>query len=55
VADHVNRVLAAGARRVDLGTPQGLTTTRGVQLICERVLPLIKRHDNDAERPIAAQ
>jgi 5,10-methylenetetrahydromethanopterin reductase len=48
VAAHVNRVLAAGARRVDLGTPQGLTTARGVDLICTRVLPAIHREQTAA-------
>jgi 5,10-methylenetetrahydromethanopterin reductase len=33
----------AGAARVELGTPQGRTPTTGVELICERVLPLLGR------------
>ena len=33
----------AGADRVELGTPQGRTTREGVRLICERVVPLLRR------------
>ena len=33
----------AGAERVELGTPQGRTPLGGVELICERVLPLLGR------------
>ena len=32
----------AGADRVELGTPQGRTTPAGIDLICERVLPLLR-------------
>jgi 5,10-methylenetetrahydromethanopterin reductase len=42
VADLVNAVLAAGARRVDLGTPHGLTDEAGIDLIGRRVLPLVR-------------
>jgi 5,10-methylenetetrahydromethanopterin reductase len=42
VAEHAQRLLDAGAKRVELGTPQGLTTVRGVELLCERVLPLLR-------------
>ncbi len=42
VAAHARRLLAAGAKRVEFGTPQGLTTARGVELLCERVLPLLR-------------
>ena len=31
-----------GATRVEFGTPQGLTTRRGVELLCDRVLPLLR-------------
>jgi 5,10-methylenetetrahydromethanopterin reductase len=42
VAAHVRRLFDAGAARVELGTPQGLTTTAaGVDLIVRRVLPLL--------------
>jgi 5,10-methylenetetrahydromethanopterin reductase len=43
VAAHVVELWDAGAARVELGTPQGRTTTSGVDLICERVLPLLGR------------
>jgi len=42
VAAHVVELWDAGAARVELGTPQGRTTTSGVDLICERVLPLLR-------------
>jgi 5,10-methylenetetrahydromethanopterin reductase len=42
VAEHARRVLDAGAKRVEFGTPQGLTTARGVEVLCERVLPLVR-------------
>jgi 5,10-methylenetetrahydromethanopterin reductase len=43
VAALVNAVLAAGAKRVDLGTPHGLTDETGIDLIGRRVLPLVRR------------
>lgn len=43
VAARVVELWDAGAGRVELGTPQGRTTTSGVDLICERVLPLLGR------------
>jgi len=42
VAAHARRVLDAGAKRVEFGTPQGLTGERGVALLCDRVLPLLR-------------
>ena len=42
VAALVNAVLAAGATRVDLGTPHGLTDEGGIDLIGRRVLPLVR-------------
>ena len=41
VAVRVLELVEAGAGRVELGTPQGLTTGDGVELICARVLPLL--------------
>jgi 5,10-methylenetetrahydromethanopterin reductase len=41
VAARVIELWDAGAGRVELGTPQGRTTPGGVDLICERVLPLL--------------
>ena len=43
VAARVIELWEAGASRVELGTPQGHTPTSGVDLICERVLPLLGR------------
>jgi 5,10-methylenetetrahydromethanopterin reductase len=43
VAARIEELWDAGADRVDLGTPQGRTTLRGVDLLCDRVLPLLGR------------
>jgi 5,10-methylenetetrahydromethanopterin reductase len=43
VAAQAQALLDAGALRVEFGTPQGLTTEHGVELLCERVLPLLRR------------
>ena len=43
VAARVEELWAAGAARVELGTPQGRTTRAGVELICSRVVPLLRR------------
>jgi 5,10-methylenetetrahydromethanopterin reductase len=43
VAGLVADVLDAGASRVDLGTPHGLTDEQGIELIGSRVLPLLRR------------
>jgi 5,10-methylenetetrahydromethanopterin reductase len=42
VAAHAERLFEAGAARVEFGTPQGLTTSHGVDLLCDRVLPLLR-------------
>jgi 5,10-methylenetetrahydromethanopterin reductase len=42
VADRVVELWGAGAARVELGTPQGRTPLAGVELICDRVLPLLR-------------
>ncbi|MFO7572682.1 MAG: LLM class flavin-dependent oxidoreductase [Gaiellaceae bacterium] len=42
VASRVVELWEAGADRVELGTPQGRTTLGGVELICDRVLPLLR-------------
>lgn len=42
VAAKARTLLDAGASRVEFGTPQGLTTARGVELLCDRVLPLVR-------------
>ncbi len=48
VAAHARRLHDAGAKRVEFGTPQGLSTARGVDLICDRVLPLLRGADPGA-------
>jgi 5,10-methylenetetrahydromethanopterin reductase len=42
VAEHARRLFDAGATRVEFGTPQGLTTAGGVELLAGRVLPLLR-------------
>jgi 5,10-methylenetetrahydromethanopterin reductase len=42
VAEHARELLDAGAYRVEFGTPQGVTTRDGVDLLCDRVLPLLR-------------
>ena len=42
VAAHAQRLFDAGVKRVEFGTPQGLTTAGGVDLLCDRVLPLLR-------------
>jgi 5,10-methylenetetrahydromethanopterin reductase len=42
VAEQARALLDAGVKRVEFGTPQGLTTARGVELLCDRVLPLLR-------------
>jgi 5,10-methylenetetrahydromethanopterin reductase len=42
VAEHARRLFDAGVKRVEFGTPQGLTTAHGVELLCDRVLPLLR-------------
>ena len=39
VARQVEALFDAGVHRVELGTPQGLTTEGGIRLLCERVVP----------------
>jgi 5,10-methylenetetrahydromethanopterin reductase len=41
VAQHARSLIDAGAYRVEFGTPQGVTTRGGVDLLCDRVLPLL--------------
>lgn len=42
VAAQARALFEAGAARVEFGTPQGLTTAAGVELLCDRVLPLLQ-------------
>jgi 5,10-methylenetetrahydromethanopterin reductase len=43
VAAQARELYEAGVKRVEFGTPQGLTTARGIELLCDRVLPLLQR------------
>ena len=42
IAAHAEEVFAAGARRVDFGTPHGVPERRGVELLCAEVLPRLR-------------
>jgi 5,10-methylenetetrahydromethanopterin reductase len=42
VADQAVQIFAAGAARVEFGTPHGLTPARGVQLLGKAVLPRVR-------------
>jgi 5,10-methylenetetrahydromethanopterin reductase len=42
VAAQARAVIAAGAGRVDFGTPHGLDSAEGVRLLGTRVLPLLR-------------
>ena len=41
VASQAQALVSAGADRVEFGTPQGLTTAGGIELLARRVLPLL--------------
>ena len=43
VAEHALRLYAAGAQRVEFGTPHGLDEAAGIRLLGEAVLPLLRR------------
>lgn len=43
VAQQAEALYAAGAHRVEFGTPQGLTTEDGIRVLGERVLPRLRR------------
>jgi 5,10-methylenetetrahydromethanopterin reductase len=42
VATHARRLRAVGATRIEFGTPARLTAERGVDLLVQRVLPLVR-------------
>jgi 5,10-methylenetetrahydromethanopterin reductase len=42
VLEHAQRLFAAGASRVEFGTPQGLRSETGIRLIGERILPNLR-------------
>jgi 5,10-methylenetetrahydromethanopterin reductase len=43
VARQTIALIDAGAYRVEFGTPQGRTTEEGVALLCDRVLPAVRK------------
>jgi 5,10-methylenetetrahydromethanopterin reductase len=42
IVDHARAVFAAGAGRIDFGTPHGAPERRGVELLCSQVLPQLR-------------
>ena len=42
VTEHATALFAAGARRVEFGSPHGLTEEEGIKLLGERVLPRLR-------------
>jgi 5,10-methylenetetrahydromethanopterin reductase len=42
VASHAEAVFDAGAGRIDFGTPHGAPESRGVELLCQEVLPRLR-------------
>jgi 5,10-methylenetetrahydromethanopterin reductase len=44
VAEQAQRLIDAGARRVEFGTPHGLTDDHGIELLGRQVLPRLDRH-----------
>jgi 5,10-methylenetetrahydromethanopterin reductase len=44
VAAQAQRVLDAGAGRIEFGTPHGVTDRRGIELLGRKVLPMLTRH-----------
>jgi 5,10-methylenetetrahydromethanopterin reductase len=43
VAEHAQALFAAGAQRVEFGTPHGIDEASGLQLLGEAVLPVLRR------------
>jgi 5,10-methylenetetrahydromethanopterin reductase len=46
VAEHVQRLFAAGANRVEFGTPHGLTIHEGMRLLGRRMLPALQQSNS---------
>ena len=44
--EHAERLFAAGASRVEFGTPHGLNPKTGIQLLGEKVLPVLRQTTN---------
>ena len=43
IAEHAEALFAAGADRVEFGTPHGVDERRGVELLGAQVLPRLRR------------
>ena len=48
VASQAAALFEAGARRVEFGTPHGLTTAEGLRLLGERVLPALREYVDES-------
>ena len=48
VASQAAALFEAGARRVEFGTPHGLTTAEGLRLLGERVLPALRAYVDES-------
>ena len=48
VANQAAALFEAGARRVEFGTPHGLTTAQGLRLLGERVLPALREYVDES-------
>jgi 5,10-methylenetetrahydromethanopterin reductase len=44
IIEHCQRLFAAGANRIEFGTPHGIESVRGIQLIGEKVIPALRKH-----------
>jgi 5,10-methylenetetrahydromethanopterin reductase len=40
--DHANRLFAAGASRIEFGTPHGLKSDSGIQILGQQVIPVLR-------------
>jgi 5,10-methylenetetrahydromethanopterin reductase len=44
IIEHSQRLFAAGANRIEFGTPHGIESVTGIRLIGEKVIPALRRH-----------
>jgi 5,10-methylenetetrahydromethanopterin reductase len=42
IIDHANRLFAAGASRIEFGTPHGLPSERGIQILGQQIIPALR-------------
>lgn len=43
IIDHASRLFEAGARRIEFGTPHGIKSEVGIEILGEQVLPILRR------------